>query len=448
MSTPKTYYFIGIGGIGMSGLAQLLHSRGARVSGYDKTPSPLTDTLVNLGIEVVFDEQLEALPPAAQGSDVEVIYTPAVPASHPQLQYFQQQGFSVRKRAVFLNDLVQASRCLAVAGTHGKTTTTSILTHMLVRSDQEFTAYLGGVMQGYDTNLIDRGSVYSVAEADEYDRSFLQLHPEMAVITALDPDHLDIYKTPEAMEDSFRQFASQVKSQLIVREGLPFDGIHYGFSPEAEYRISNIRVEDAGYRFDLWEGETIVPQVFFNLMGRHNLLNALGAYTLARQLDLPREALLAALADFPGVYRRMNVYSNNNRYLIDDYAHHPEEVRAVLQTVEEHFSGQHKTVVFQPHLFSRTQDFMDEFAAVLSAFDRVILLDIYPAREEPIEGVTSAALLHKITQTDKHLVAKQDLGAAIQSKPTDVLALLGAGDIGLEVKGIQKAWLKTENHEE
>ena len=173
------------------------------------------------------------------------------------------------------------------------------------------------------------------------------------------------------------------------------------------------------YRFDLWEGETLVPQVFFNLMGRHNLLNALGAYTLARQLDLPREALLAALADFPGVYRRMNVYSNNNRFLIDDYAHHPEEVRAVLQTVEEHFSGQHKTVVFQPHLFSRTQDFMDEFAAVLSAFDRVILLDIYPAREEPIEGVTSAVLLHKITQTDKHLVAKQDLCAAF-IKPTDV----------------------------
>lgn len=444
MSTQKTYYFVGIGGIGMSGLAQLLHSRGARVSGYDKTPSPLTDTLVNLGIEVVFNEQLEALPQAAQGPDVEVIYTPAVPASHPQLKHFQAQGFSVRKRAVFLNDLVQASRCLAVAGTHGKTTTSSILTHMLVHADQEFTAYLGGVMQGYDTNLIDRGSVYSVAEADEYDRSFLQLHPEMAVITALDPDHLDIYKTPEAMEDSFRQFATQVKSQLIVREGLPFEGIQYGFSSKADFRISNIRVEDAGYRFDLWEGETLIPQVFFNLMGRHNLLNALGAYTLARQLDLPREALLAALADFPGVYRRMNVYSHKNRFLIDDYAHHPEEVRAVLQTVDEHFKELHKTVVFQPHLFSRTQDFMDEFAAVLSSFDRVYLLDIYPAREEPIEGVTSAVLLDKISNTDKHLVHKKDLLQTIQSKATDVLVMLGAGDIGLEVKGVRESWLNKQ----
>ncbi|MGC6479040.1 MAG: UDP-N-acetylmuramate--L-alanine ligase [Flavobacteriaceae bacterium] len=442
MSAPKTYYFIGIGGIGMSGLAQLLHRKGHLVMGYDKTPSPLTATLVEQGIQIVFDDALAALPEKARVEDVQVIYTPAVPEDHEQLRYYLNHQYAVRKRAVFLNELVQASRCLAVAGTHGKTTTSSILTHMLAKSNASFTAFLGGVMQEYDSNLIAAGDEFSVVEADEYDRSFLQLHPEMAVITAVDPDHLDIYKTHEAMRASFEQFASQVTSTLVVEEHLPFEGIRYGFGEQADFRIANIQAENTGYRFDLWEGEECIPQVYFNLIGQHNLLNALGAYTLARQLEIPQQPLLEALADFPGVYRRMNIYSQGDRFLIDDYAHHPEEIRAVWNTVKEHFPEQHKTVVFQPHLFSRTQDFMSDFAEVLSNFDRVVLLEIYPARELPIPGVNSQALFEKIAVEDKFLVDKSDLLTFVNGLQTDVLALLGAGDIGLEVEPIRNKWLK------
>jgi len=446
MTSKEIYYFIGIGGIGMSGLALLLHNRGNRVFGYDKTPSPLTDTLAQMGIQITFEDQVAALPEEVCTAEVQVIYTPAIPENHPQLNYFQSRKVSIRKRAAFLNDLVRSTRCLAVAGTHGKTTTTAILTHMLVKAQQSFTAFLGGVMQGYDTNLIEHGDEFSLVEADEYDRSFLQLYPELATITALDPDHLDIYKTPEAMRESFEQFAGQVQSKCIVREGLPFEGIRYGFQENSEYRIDNIRVERGGYRFDLWDKGACIPRVYFNLMGRHNLLNALGAFAMARELELPQEPLVKALADFPGVYRRMNVFQKGDRYLIDDYAHHPEEVKAVWNTLKEHFPSAHKTVVFQPHLFSRTQDFMEDFAQVLSYFDRVVLLDIYPAREEPIPGVDSEALLEKITVNDKHLVAKNKLLDWIQKHPTRVLAILGAGDIGLEVYPLKTHWLNFEAH--
>lgn len=434
----KTFYFIGIGGIGMSSLVNYLLLQGHRIYGYDKVSSTITDQLTQKGAEIIFDAQLSAVPENALSSNVTVVYTAAISEDHPQLIYFKSQGNQVMKRAVFLGELCKHSTTLAVAGTHGKTTTSSILTHIFYQTNQSFSAFLGGMINTYDTNFISTGTKYTIVEADEFDRSFMALYPDVASITSMDADHLDIYHSKENLTAAFHSFSKQVSGSLITAFGLPIKGWTYGNeSQDADYKVSNVHLSQEGYLFDLITPNKTFKGINFKGVGDHNLQNALCAVAMADQVGIPLDDVLKCLATFPGVQRRMNIYKLKRHILIDDYAHHPTEIHAVWETMNRFYPNRSKTVVFQPHLFSRTQDFMDDFAHVLSQFDEVILLDIYPAREEPIDGVDSIALLHKVKNKDKKLIQKEQLSRQMEmSNNSAVFALLGAGDIGLEVKTI------------
>lgn len=433
----KTYYFIGIGGIGMSSIVQYLLLQGHRVYGYDKTPSDITNQLTDKGVEIVFDSALTSVPRNAISKAVTVIYTAAIPERHPQLIYFLHQGNQVMKRAVFLGEICRNNKTLAVAGTHGKTTTSSILTHIFHQTEQSFTAFIGGVLTDYESNFISTGSEYMIVEADEFDRSFLTLHPQIAGITSMDADHLDIYGSKENLTTAFYEFSKQVSGPLITAFDLPIKGLTYGNeNQDANYKVSNVRFSDQGYLFDLMTPKGAFNAIVFKGIGDHNLQNALCAIAMADQAGIPVEAILKSLSTFPGVHRRMNIYEYGSHILIDDYAHHPTEIQAVFDTMNRFYSSRSKTVVFQPHLFSRTKDFMEDFARVLSKFDRVILLDIYAAREMPIHGVDSKVLLDRIENDCKELIQKEALPRLINESDTGVFALLGAGDIGLETKKI------------
>ncbi|MFD2552659.1 UDP-N-acetylmuramate--L-alanine ligase [Bizionia sediminis] len=444
----EAVYFIGIGGIGMSALARYFHAYGKRVSGYDKTPSAITKGLEALGINIHYTDAVSAL--TNETLDPEktlIVYTPAIPNTHAQLLYFKANNFSIFKRAQVLGQITQNTFCLAVAGTHGKTTTTSILGHIMAVCQAPVTAFLGGISENYQSNLILEGTDVTVVEADEFDRSFLTLTPNIACITAMDADHLDIYGHAEALEAAFKEFANKLKpdGKLFVKNGLPISGITYGIEDDAAYSAHNIRIENGGYVFHVKTPVTTLHNVRFYLPGRHNLSNALVALAMALEYGCPEETVIAALASYLGVERRFSYQIKTpDLVYIDDYAHHPEEILAVHQAVREMYPTDSILVVFQPHLYSRTRDFAAGFATSLSLFDSVILLDIYPAREEPIQGVTAAWLLEKITQPNKQLVSKQDLIPAIKAQNKNIVLTLGAGDIGQEVKHIKQA-LQHEN---
>ena len=441
-------YFIGIGGIGMSALARYFHVLGKQVSGYDKTSTPLTQTLEQEGIKVVYKDEIESVPNNfLEKENTLIVYTPAIPKDHKQYNYFIQQEFQLKKRAVVLGMITQGIYTLAVAGTHGKTTTTAILGHLLKETGAKVTAFLGGISEDIQSNLILKGNEVMVVEADEFDRSFLKLSPNIAAITSMDADHLDIYGAPEKLIESFEDFAALVPKDgtLFVKNGLPLVGKTIGIEDNADYSAKNIKVKNGTYYFDLITPTTIITDFKFNLPGNHNLLNAITALAIAIQYGSPTNELARALFSFKGVKRRFTYrLKTDDRILIDDYAHHPTEIAAVHQAVREMHPGKKVIAIFQPHLFSRTKDFAEDFAISLSNFDEVRILDIYPARELPMEGITSKWLLEKIQNPNKKLISKEQIIAEVDASESPVVVMMGAGDIGEEILKLEKH-LKHEN---
>ena len=439
-------FFIGIGGIGMSALARYFKTIGKNVSGYDKTPSMLTDELIASGIDIHFEDRIDLISKEYYVENTLVIITPAVPVTHSQWNYFLERDYEVKKRAEVLGIITKDTFCFAVAGTHGKTTTSSILGHILFESGADVTAFVGGIVENYNSNLIGTGKTVTVVEADEFDRSFLHLHPNIACVTSMDADHLDIYGTSEEIEASFVEFANKVedKSQLFITNELPIEGVTCAVNEEAVYKAFNVRVGNGSYVFDVQTPTEIIRDIAFGLPGRHNLMNALMALAMAKTFGTSSEAIAKALASFQGIRRRFSYQIKTpNLVYIDDYAHHPTEINAVHQAVSELYPNQKVLAIFQPHLFSRTKDFADDFAKSLSLFDEVILLDIYPARELPMEGITSHWLMNKMTSENKILVTKKDLIPSILASDARIIVTIGAGDLGEMVPSIKNALYET-----
>ncbi|OAB27970.1 UDP-N-acetylmuramate--L-alanine ligase [Flavobacterium fryxellicola] len=435
-------YFIGIGGIGMSNLARYFKNLGKQVCGYDKTPSVLTNELMESGIAIHFEDSIDLIPKDFFIENTLVIITPAVPVTHSEWNYFVEKEYEIKKRAEVLGLITKDTFCFAVAGTHGKTTTSGILGHILHQSGADVTAFIGGIVENYNSNLIGSGTTVTVVEADEFDRSFLHLHPNIACITSMDADHLDIYGTSEAIEASFMEFAAKIedKNNLFITKELPLEGITCAVNEDAIYKAFNIRIGDGSYVFDVQTPTEIIKDLHFGLPGRHNLMNAVMAIAMANLFGTPTDAIAKAIASFKGIKRRFSYQIKTDaKVYIDDYAHHPTEINAVHQAVRELYPNQKVLAIFQPHLYSRTRDFADEFAKSLSNFDEVLLLDIYPAREQPIQGVTSQWIKDKMLLNNKKLVAKNDLVTAILASDATVVVTIGAGDIGELVPSIKKA---------
>ncbi len=436
----------------MSALARYFQNIGKNVSGYDKTPTMLTDELMANGMSIHFEDNISLIPANYYVENTLVIITPAVPTSHSEWNYFLERDYVVKKRAEVLGIITKDTFCFAVAGTHGKTTTSSILGHILFESGADVTAFIGGIVENYHSNLIGNGKTVTVVEADEFDRSFLHLHPNIACVTSMDADHLDIYGDATAIEDSFREFADKVenKNNLFVPRGLPLDGIQIEIIGKQSqvpplgvrglFIAFNIRIENGFYVFDVQTPLEIIKNLQFGLPGRHNLMNALMALAMAKTYGTPTESIANALASFKGIQRRFSYQIKSEKLVyIDDYAHHPTEINAVHQAVRELYPNQKVLAIFQPHLFSRTKDFADEFAKSLSQFDEVLLLDIYPARELPMEGITSSWLLSKMEKNHKKLVSKDALIPSILESDAKIIVTIGAGDIGELVPKIKEA---------
>lgn len=440
----QAVYFLGIGGIGMSALARYFNSNGVRVSGYDKTATPLTDKLKQEGISIHFEDNIELIDKDAEL----VVYTPAVPKDHKEYNYLLSNNYAVLKRSDVLGMITKGTYSICIAGTHGKTTTSSMVAHILRDSGFGCNAFLGGIASNYSTNFWHSERNVSVAEADEYDRSFLKLFPDVAVITAMDPDHLDIYGTAENLQDAFIEFANQVKpgGLLIYKSGLKrsddFKAAKISYSVDdttADACPVDIRINKGSYVFDLvLNGETM-KDIELNMGGMHNIENAVAAITVAKHVGIEESKIKLAVASFRGVKRRFEyIIKNDNQVMIDDYAHHPEELRVLINGARGLFSGQKCTVVFQPHLFSRTNDFADGFAEVLSMADELILLPIYPAREKPMEGVNSEMILNRMNHSNARVLSKVALLEEIKNKKPGFLITAGAGDIDMLVEPIKQ----------
>ena len=444
----SSIYFIGIGGIGMSALARYFHSKGVRVSGYDKTPSSLTKELELEGMSIHYEEKVELIPKDAEL----VVYTPAVPKEHKELVYYQKNGYKVVKRSDVLQIATESSFNICVAGTHGKTTITTMIAHLLRHTGYGCNAFLGGISVNYGTNFWSSERNVSVVEADEYDRSFLKLSPDIAIITAMDPDHLDIYGTAEVMEQAFIDFSGKIKEGglLISKFGLKrtkeLKGSgHLTYSVQnnnADAYAENIKMMNGSYEFDVVIKENRIENVRLNIGGLHNLENAVAAITVASSLNIDKPKIKAAVADFKGVKRRFEyIIKTDELVFIDDYAHHPEELRALISGAKALFSDKKCTVIFQPHLYTRTRDLADGFAEVLDMADEVILLPIYPARELPIAGVSSEMILDKMKSRNKKVLNSKELKEWISKelkKQGTVLVTAGAGDIDLLVEPIKE----------
>jgi UDP-N-acetylmuramate--alanine ligase len=442
LNTYHNIYFVGIGGIGMSALAKYFHKQNKKISGYDKTSSDNTKTLEDLGINISYSDDIETIDPKyLQSSETLVVYTPAIPNSNVILNYFNSNHFTVLKRSEILGMITKDTFCFAVAGTHGKTTTTSILGHLMFEANQNMTAFLGGISENYNSNLIQNGSETTVVEADEFDRSFMTLSPNFACITSMDADHLDIYGDKESLKQSFLDFSKNISNdgKLFVHESLSVEGITYGIDSNADYAAQNIKIVEGAYHFDLKTPNSILRNFRFHLPGSHNLNNAVAALAMALEFGCTKEKLQKGLNSYRGVKRRFSYKIKEQSFVfIDDYAHHPKEIDAVYQAITEMHPNRKVTAVFQPHLFSRTQDFGEEFAHSLSVFDAVLLLEIYPARELPITGINASWLLEKITAPFKKLVTKSALFDVIKSIDNPVLVTMGAGDIGTLVEPLSK----------
>ncbi|WP_055435621.1 UDP-N-acetylmuramate--L-alanine ligase [Lacinutrix algicola] len=443
LNNINNIYFVGIGGIGMSAIARYFKAANKQVAGYDKTKTDITNALEDIGIGVTVNDTVDVIESLFLDSEKTlVVYTPAIPKDNKQLNYFKNNGFKVFKRSEILGLITENTFCLAVAGTHGKTTTTSILGHIMMECDVPLTAFLGGISENYNSNLILNGNEVSVVEADEFDRSFLTLSPNLACITSMDADHLDIYGDASELIKTFEDFSKKLKpnGKLFVKNGLPLKGITYGIEDDADYSAQNIKIENGVYVFDVKTPSALLKGVQFNLPGRHNLSNALIALAMALEYGVPASELIKALISYKGVKRRFTYQiKTDDLVFIDDYAHHPEEINAVHQAVREMYPNDEVLAIFQPHLFSRTKDFAAEFASSLSQFNEVLLLDIYPARELPIKGVTSSWLLDKIENPNKELIEKSEIIQKIKESKARIILTIGAGDIGVEVHKIKKA---------
>lgn len=428
-------FLIGIGGIGMSGLARYFKKRGCVVCGYDKTGTPLTETLMNEGIPVVFMDDEDSIQVSFLENDPNtlIIYTPAIPSDSNILNFFRDGEFTMKKRSEVLGIISKGMFTIAIAGTHGKTTTSSIVAHVLKDSGYDCSAFLGGIATNYDSNVLFGSNNTMVVEADEYDRSFLTLHPDIAIVTSMDADHLDIYGDKSQLVESFQQFASQLKEggRLIYKEGLDLTGGKtYSASVVADIQAVNVRIKEGSFYFDFKNANGVIDNIKLGLPGLHNIENAVAAIEVALHLGITPDKIRQALANFLGVKRRFEyVVKLPNHIYIDDYAHHPEELRACIQAVKSLYPDKKLTAIFQPHLFTRTRDFADGFAEVLSMIDDLIMLDIYPARELPIEGVNSAMILDRIKNPAKQILSKQDAIEYVRTNKPELLLTVGAGDI-------------------
>ncbi|MFA5556494.1 MAG: UDP-N-acetylmuramate--L-alanine ligase [Flavobacteriaceae bacterium] len=441
MKEFKNIFFIGIGGIGMSALARYFQSIGKSVYGYDRHQSELTIELEKIGMSIHYTDDLNNIPSSLTKENTLVVITPAVPKSHLEWNYFIDNGFEIKKRSEVLGLITKDTYCFAVAGTHGKTTTTGILGHILYQSGVDVTAFVGGIVENYHSNLIGNGKTVTVVEADEFDRSFLRLYPDMACINSMDADHLDIYGDKSHIEESFIEFADKIqdKTKLFAPTEVHLNATKIGFSDSDEFQAKNIRIENGAYVFDVKTKEADIKDIRFHLPGKHNLSNALMALSMAKTYGVSDENIKKALESFKGIERRFSYkIKTNDLVLIDDYAHHPTEINAVYEAIKELYPNKKNIAIFQPHLFSRTRDFLDGFAESLSKFDEVILLDIYPARELPIEGVTSQVLLDKISNSNKKLVSKEELNNSVLNSDAQIVVVVGAGDVGEMVMSLKE----------
>lgn len=449
MSTLKNIYFIGIGGIGMSAIARYYNTKGYKVSGYDKTPSPLTHALESEGIEVHYEDNIEFIPKDTESTLV--VYTPAIPKDMGELVYVQENGYRVIKRSRMLGEISEGQRCMAVAGTHGKTTTSTLVSHIFTATGEGCSAFLGGISKNYGTNLLVHENNVVVAEADEFDRSFLQLFPEIAVITSMDADHLDIYGDEAHIHEAFRAFASQVSGTVIAKKGLPLSSqdtkaklMSYSYNdPEADFYAVLTDGDGNGFtHFDLHHPNGVIKDCVVGIPGWVNIENAVAASAIGLTYGLDAEKIKEALASFEGVKRRFDIQLKSEKCIyIDDYAHHPREISAALTSIKGNFPDYRITAIFQPHLYTRTRDFADGFAESLSCVDKLILLDIYPAREEPIPGVTSEIIFKNVTAPEKVLLNKSELMEHLQNTVTgekELFVTVGAGDIDRFIEPIKE----------
>jgi len=444
LSNIKRVYLVGIGGIGMSGLARYFHHLGCVVCGYDKTSTDLTNDLHNEGIQVIFDDRIDWIPYSFQSPDAStlIIYTPAIPKDSAILNFFKDNGFGLYKRSQVLGIISQGMFTVAVAGTHGKTTTSTMVAHILKDSGNDCSAFLGGLSSNYNSNVLYGKNNVVVVEADEYDRSFLTLHPDVAIITSMDADHLDIYGDHSHLTESFKLFASQIKpgGTLIHKKGLPLDtGFTYAVEGEADATASNIKIENGDFYFDFKNSNTSVTNIRMGIAGTHNIENAVAAIEACLILKVDADAIKSALGSFRGVHRRFEyIIKNENQIFIDDYAHHPEELKAAIKSVKKLYPNKKLTTIFQPHLFTRTRDFADGFAEALDLSDELIMLDIYPARELPIEGVNAEMILQRMKLGNKRLSSKQTVVNEIKAEKPELLLTVGAGDIDTLVQPIKQ----------
>ncbi|NLR56650.1 UDP-N-acetylmuramate--L-alanine ligase [Chitinophaga polysaccharea] len=435
LNNIQRVYFIGIGGIGMSAIARFFNEKGVQVSGYDRTATALTRQLEAEGMQIHYTDDINLADKQANL----VVYTPAIPAAHTELQWFREHGYEVVKRSDVLQEITRSLFAITVAGTHGKTTVSTMIAHLLTDSGYGCNAFLGGISVNYDKNFWSSSKQVAVIEADEYDRSFLKLSPDIAVLTAMDADHLDIYGTPAAMEDAFIQYTHNIKPNgtLIARFGLHRNNelnatnkLLYSLQNDvANAYAANIRMHNGGYEFDVMQSDWMIDNISLHIGGMHNVENAVAAITVAHLLGIDAGKIRAAMASFKGIKRRFEyVVKTAEQVYIDDYAHHPEELRALISSAKALFPGKKCTVIFQPHLFTRTRDLADGFAESLSLADEVILLPIYPARELPIEGVTSEMIASKITVPVK-ILPKESVAEYVEKHPSPLLITAGAGDI-------------------
>ena len=450
MNNIKAVYFIGIGGIGMSNLARYFMSKGKKVAGYDRTETPLTKELVKEGAEIHYSDSVSLIPEYCKEKDTTlVVYTPAVPSENEEVIYFHEQNFTIQKRAQVLGTITKSSKALCCAGTHGKTTTSSMLAHILKQSHLDCNAFLGGILKNYSSNLmLSDKSEFTVIEADEYDRSFHWLHPYMALITSVDPDHLDIYGTEEEYLKSFEKFTTLIQQggALVMKHNIKLspkvgEGVKvYTYSEDkGDFHAKNIKIGNGEIRFDFVTPKEVIDNIQFGVPVRINIENSIGAMALAWLNGATPEELRHAMLTFQGAKRRFDfILKTDKIVMIDDYAHHPQELAASITSVKELYPDRKVTGVFQPHLYSRTKDFADEFAKSLSLLDELILLDIYPAREKPIEGVTSKIIFDKVT-CPKTLCNKQELLPLLENKnDVEVLLTVGAGDIDQLLEAIKE----------
>ena len=447
MATYKNYYFLGIGGIGMSAIARYFNHAGYRVSGYDRTPSALTAELEAEGIAVHYEDRPELIPPV---EDTFVIYTPAIPEDLGEMRAVREKGYALCKRSRALGEIARGQKCLAVSGTHGKTTTSTLLSHILTQGGG-CTAFLGGISKNYGTNLLLSRNPVLVAEADEFDRSFLQLNPAIAVVTATDADHLDIYSDRSHLLEAFGQFAAQVSEAVIVKAGveLPLEKVtarvyRYAYDTPCDFYASDIVALEGGkFDFTLNSPMGRFPHWSVGIPGWVNVENAVAASAVALLHGVEPETIRRAVASFSGVKRRFDIHINTPKIAyVDDYAHHPNEIKAAISSIRNIFPGRTLCGIFQPHLYTRTRDFADDFAEALSGLDSLVMLPIYPARELPIPGVCSEMILDKVTLKDKQLVPKDRLMETLAQRKPDCLITFGAGDIDRFIEPIEN-WLRT-----